>query len=457
MQRKLLLILIMLVQCLVTFAQITADADRVDSTAYTSNIANDPIFVYYSDPRGFSTTGTLSVSIADSLNLTFTWFRFNEQTKAFDIVLKKDVGVRNSTKGECTQNGYMVKVENAAGTWDTAFYAWVFQNEFNISAISVYQSTCEQMSLRTQLAYDEEFEYFDRMTGEPLIYCGDKINRLKYSWESSPESNIPSDRNPSFDAPTVPTIYRLTVEDKYQVSRTKKLEIDVGDDDGNGDLYLKAVKAKFVASRAYVPQNESDSSGQAPLRVQFVDSSENAYDYCWYFYQQPRLQRGGDSLLIPPVLTQIIPDSITYFRPNIQYGYNVALAVKGPVYVENGMEQQCEDYLLKEEYINVDTSFVSRKPDIPNAFTPGGNNPRFTFKDESMPRSIKHFKVKIYNRWGNKIYSYEDGSGDWEGWDGKTDGIGEAPAGVYYYTIYAEGWDGQEFRRDGYVHLFRKK
>ena len=442
------------------FSQITADASRSGTTTYkTDSIANDPIFIYYSDPRGFNTSGTLTAAVPDSNNLTFKWFKYNERTSDFDIALKTEIGVTESIKDNCTQGGYMVAINNEKNDWDTAFYAWVFQNEFNVSAINVYNSTCELMELHTTMAYDEEFEYYDRVSGKPLTYFSDNIKYMKYRWEATPRgASIPSVKNPVFEAPTKPTVYKLTVEDSHGESRTKKLEIEEGDDNGDGNLYLKAVKAKFTASRSFVPAEETDSSGQAPLFVQFTDSSENATEWCWYFYK-PIDQRivEVDTLMTDSITTQILPDSILYRTPNNKYGYDVALSVKGPVYMLNGEQHQCTDRLLKEEYINVDSSFIAKNPDIPNAFTPGGANPVFKFTDETMPKSIRRFEIKIYDRWGMRIYSYEDNNGSWEGWDGKTFGFGDAPAGVYFYTIYAEGWNNETFRRKGYVHLFREK
>lgn len=460
MSRHILLSLLCI--CMLTgnsLAQISADANRVDSTRYTTDsITNDPIFIYYSDPRGFNTSGTLTATVPDSTNLVFEWYKFDERTLSFNIKLKTDTADYQSVQEDCTQGGYKVAVSNAGNTWDTTFYAWIFQNEFNVSGINVYNSTCEIMELRTTMAYDEEFEYFDRVSGEKLTFFNEKINNLKYQWESTPKgSDIPSVRNPSFTAPTKPTIYRLSVSNAYGETRTKKLEIEEGDHNGDGNLYLKAVKAAFSVYRDYVPENETDSSGQAPLAVQFSDSSENATEWCWYFYKQlDRRRFEVDSLLCDSVNLQI-PEPLIYTMPNQKYGYDVALCVKGPVYMQNGEEHQCYDRLLKEEYINVDSSFIAKKSDIPNAFTPGGANPKFVFQDESMPRSIRSFSIKIYNRWGLKIYSYEDNDGSWDGWDGETIGFGAAPTGVYYYTIVAEGWNNETFRRNGYVHLFRQK
>jgi gliding motility-associated-like protein len=116
--------------------------------------------------------------------------------------------------------------------------------------------------------------------------------------------------------------------------------------------------------------------------------------------------------------------------------------------------------LRKEQYIQVTKTYLSADEDIPNVFTPNddGINDFFTFQDKYMPTSIKHFSVKIYNRWGNKIYEYEDNNGNWKGWDGETNLFGKAPAGVYFYSIIYEGWNGDHKKeRKGLVHLFREK
>jgi flagellar hook assembly protein FlgD len=81
--------------------------------------------------------------------------------------------------------------------------------------------------------------------------------------------------------------------------------------------------------------------------------------------------------------------------------------------------------------------------------------------DDYPVKSIRYFSVKIYNRWGNKVYEYEDNTGKWQelgndkpGWDGTTRVGTKAKPGVYYYAIVAEGWDGRDFKVSGYVHIF---
>ena len=68
---------------------------------------------------------------------------------------------------------------------------------------------------------------------------------------------------------------------------------------------------------------------------------------------------------------------------------------------------------------------------IPNAFTPNGDgiNDFFTFKGVGM----KSFEAEIYNRWGERIYSWNSET-PVEGWDGTNSGQ-ESKIDAYVYRI----------------------
>jgi gliding motility-associated-like protein len=453
-------------------AQISADADRVTYDSINDiRLKSDPIFVYYLTDDGVNRVGKLTAKIADSTNLNFKWYLYNEATHQFDLI-KTDNNVSQSKRGECTQGGYKVVITSDHSNFDTTFYCQVFQKNFKISSAGVKSSQCDLMTLSAQIQFDEKYIYYNRFTGSSISLKDTEKSKLKVVWEDTPKSGskIPNNVEPEFPAPTVPTVYVLTITDvvgSFSTSRTKRIDIDETSNNGSGDLYLKAVKAKFRASRNFIPSEETDSSGQAPLTVQFVDSSENAEIFEWRFYKQTGMRSSlGDSLLIPVVNTRLISDSVRYTFPcdstnkdKELNGYDVFLMVKGPRYYEDGEEKRCVDSLRKEKYIQVTRTFMSENKEIPNVFTPNGDekNDKFIFQKEQMPTSIKYFSIKIYNRWGNKIYEYEDNNGDWEGWDGETIGFGKAPAGVYFYSIIYEGWNGERKIRKGYVHLFREK
>ncbi len=79
-----------------------------------------------------------------------------------------------------------------------------------------------------------------------------------------------------------------------------------------------------------------------------------------------------------------------------------------------------------------------------NIFTPNGDGVNDVFRVDNT--SLKTFKVEIFNRWGAKVYEWEN---DYtRGWDG-----GDSPEGVYYWTLIGVYQDGTEFQKQGSVTL----
>jgi len=86
--------------------------------------------------------------------------------------------------------------------------------------------------------------------------------------------------------------------------------------------------------------------------------------------------------------------------------------------------------------VALDTLFVTEKECdlttevyIPNAFTPNGNGRNETFK--VMGTNILSIHAEIYNRWGEKLFEWNELD---DGWDG-TNQNEPAPSGVYVYKI----------------------
>lgn len=76
--------------------------------------------------------------------------------------------------------------------------------------------------------------------------------------------------------------------------------------------------------------------------------------------------------------------------------------------------------------------------DIPNAFTPNGDGLNEVFRIIN-PGYITLNTMKIYNRWGEMIYS---DNGTNKGWDGTWHGVPQA-AGTYFYAIEVTRPDGK--------------
>ena len=87
---------------------------------------------------------------------------------------------------------------------------------------------------------------------------------------------------------------------------------------------------------------------------------------------------------------------------------------------------------------------------IPNVFTPNGDGSNDVFKLQEL--NLKTVEGEVYNRWGQKLYSWNELNGSW---DGNTSSGDPAPAGTYFYLIKATGEDGVEYLKKGSFSLMR--
>ena len=68
-----------------------------------------------------------------------------------------------------------------------------------------------------------------------------------------------------------------------------------------------------------------------------------------------------------------------------------------------------------------------------DGFSPNGDGINDTFKVEYIETLYPNFKIQIYNRWGNLMYTCDNRKPDW---NGRLNGDGNfAPSGMYYYII----------------------
>lgn len=86
---------------------------------------------------------------------------------------------------------------------------------------------------------------------------------------------------------------------------------------------------------------------------------------------------------------------------------------------------------------------------IPNTFTPNANDLNEWFNPRGV--DVKNFRMLIFNRWGEEIFSSESLD---KGWDGTYLGK-PVPQGVYVWKIYYTFVTGEEGNRIGHVNLIR--
>ncbi|MCS6818609.1 MAG: gliding motility-associated C-terminal domain-containing protein, partial [Chitinophagales bacterium] len=86
---------------------------------------------------------------------------------------------------------------------------------------------------------------------------------------------------------------------------------------------------------------------------------------------------------------------------------------------------------------------------VPNVFSP--NKDGFNDRFEVFGKGIKDFNLKIFNRWGEKIFETNN---QYDSWDGTYKGVLQEP-GVYTYVLIVTYLDNKEINRKGTVTLIR--
>lgn len=114
-------------------------------------------------------------------------------------------------------------------------------------------------------------------------------------------------------------------------------------------------------------------------------------------------------------------------------------------YVTGFNQYGCSDTDTVEIVVNQGTESLY----IPNSFSPNSNglNDLFLVKGSA----IKNIDMKIFNRWGELLYTTKDIT---QGWDGKYKGADVMPD-VYTYSIICEWQSGVKTRRTGKLTLVR--
>jgi gliding motility-associated-like protein len=139
----------------------------------------------------------------------------------------------------------------------------------------------------------------------------------------------------------------------------------------------------------------------------FNDESDGAVSYWWNFGDGSQ-----DSLSIEP-------------NPGHEYlvdgSYNVTLITINSA--------GCADTIIKTIIVSPDFYFY-----YPNTFTPNGNGLNDVYRGYGV--GIKSYKMNVYDRWGENLFSTDDIYTGWDGtWKGKL-----VPAGIYVCVFELEGY-----------------
>jgi len=112
----------------------------------------------------------------------------------------------------------------------------------------------------------------------------------------------------------------------------------------------------------------------------------------------------------------------------------------------------CFAYLDNISLVCVDDDCdASPSVQLPNVFTPNNDGVNDEFVAISASMDIESYRIEIYNRWGNVLFTSDD---ILEGWNGSVNDT-EVAGGVYFYRIVLTSKNNPdvEYLQHGFFHL----
>jgi len=184
----------------------------------------------------------------------------------------------------------------------------------------------------------------------------------------------------------------------------------------------------------------TEYSGSAPLDALFEANAE--WTDGWTTYYEWRFTMEGE---FEPYLIRYEEDTqVTFTRAGSHRVQLYAIFTQG-----NDSICYTDEYWADADPLRVTIS--ESKLEMPNAFSPNGDEINDLYQAKEGYQSLVEFHAVIYNRWGQKLYEWDDPAG---GWDGTFHGT-PVKQGVYFVHVTAKGADGRKYniRRD--VNLLR--
>lgn len=182
-------------------------------------------------------------------------------------------------------------------------------------------------------------------------------------------------------------------------------------------------------------------SGSAPLTVRLEACAENAE--AWTSHYEWRFTLDGEN---EPYLIR--------YEQDTEYTFTKAGSHKVTLYATFTKGGETIEYTKEywDENIPITISISESKLEMPNAFTPNGDGVNDIYKAKDGYQSLIEFHAYIFNRWGQKLYEWNNPA---EGWDGKYKGK-DVKQGVYFVLVKAKGADGRKFNIKKDVNLLRE-
>ena len=113
-------------------------------------------------------------------------------------------------------------------------------------------------------------------------------------------------------------------------------------------------------------------------------------------------------------------------------------------------DSQCSDSKFVKIEVQGFEMMADEWQEMYNAFSPNGDgvNDNFSFLDN---HAIVDFEVKVFNRWGAKVFAWTEP--DYE-WNGLSFNGSKLSPGVYYFFMNARGLNGKMYEKKGSVSIY---
>ena len=417
--------------------QLTArNTDGKEPTVYTNAYGNrDTIFVF-NQPK----TGNLS--LRQSGQNTFKWYRFNYDTPNFEL-FDEVVNAAETSKDGLPEGGYKVTVTSSGATAPRdSFVAWLYMNPgfefvlFKNQNGEISETHSYRQCTHTDFVFDSKFptrQSSFKYYHPGRLQQGTLTFENKITFMMKPENGSEVELRLNLQGSSQ---YLRDNSPPYEDTRYYFRAYDLFGVEKKDDIMYRTVIPYVTLNQPVLPETDPTS---APVPVKFTWKPYNVSKYEWQF---------GDGTTEVFDL-ETVTDTVmhTYYTPKTQ-GYLVELRVTS--------QYDCT-YTTDAVRITVDPPLL----EVPNVFTPNNDQQNDYFKPNAV--SLRRFEIWIYTKAGKQVYYHRgDDLRNWEGWDGRIQNSGnEAAEGVYFYHIKAAGWDEPPTRNprpgpySGSFHLYR--
>lgn len=411
---------LLLSMVLLSFA-IAIGAQNISSSqaTYSETVFTSTTNFYYQSMSGVTLVGTNSKTGATKC----WWSKYDEASSKY-LFLKENLTPTSTIAAIVSGDGYQFACANNIDT--TYTYCWTFEPKITLDLVRVdtLKTNCTNISLQaitttTPLTYRNPVKPSET---KQVDY------KLTYQWIANPvdsANTIPQVWNPEFQQPFENTKYAVTVGTILNPSTLNKAI-----DTTYKALGMRASLKIVSLSKSYETKLDKVDTipiiGSTPFTVTFNNTSKGNYTFA-----EVNISGITDST----EHHKVRDDKSQSFTFDKAGKYKVIMALGNDV-------TRCPSVYSTDYLVNMHAPFIG----IPNTFTPNGDGNNDEFRVDYI--SLQSFSITIVNRWGRVLYE-SDNPG--QGWDG-----GDAPTGVYFYSIEATGPDGFNESKTGSIHLFRE-